>query len=105
MNTDGSEDRRWRDRERTEVEGGSAEAERTDRGVSGYSFDQCWDDYRMATLFCVAYPLVAGGQIDLGNERGVELVGEMARRSLTAVTDLDADSLLDRYEERPPFTG
>jgi len=68
-----------------------------------YSWDQCWDDYRVATLYCVAYPLIAGGSIDLGNERGVELVGRMAERSLTAVTDLNADELLERYEERPPI--
>jgi hypothetical protein len=52
---------------------------------------------------CVGYPLVGGGSIDLGNERGVELVGRMAVRSLTAVTDLDADELLANYEERAPI--
>jgi hypothetical protein len=72
-------------------------------GREGYSWEQCWEDYRAATLYCVAYPLVGGGSIDLGNERGVELVGQMAVRSLTAVEDLDADELLPRYEERAPI--
>ena len=76
-----------------------------DGGVSGYSWEQCWDDYRVATLFCVAYPVVAGGQIDLGNERGVNLVRKMALRSLGAATDLDVQDLLGRFEESPPFTG
>jgi hypothetical protein len=74
-------------------------------GVTGYSWEQCWDDYRAATLFCVAYPTIGGGQIDLGNERGVELVRKMAHRSLTAAVELDVDNLFDRFEERPPFTG
>jgi hypothetical protein len=72
-------------------------------GRGGYSWEECWHDYRAATLYCVAYPLVGGGSIDLGNERGVELVGQMALRSLTAVTDLDADELLPLYEERSPI--
>ncbi len=75
----------------------------TANGDGGYSWDQCWLDYRAATLYCVIYPLVAGGQIDLGNERGVELVGRMAERSLAAVVQLDADELLQNYEERPPI--
>jgi hypothetical protein len=69
----------------------------------GYTWEECWHDYRAATLMCVGYPLVGGGSIDLGNERGVELVGRMALRSLTAVTDLDADELLANYEERAPI--
>jgi hypothetical protein len=76
-----------------------------DGGVTGYTWEQCWDDYRVTTLFCVAYPVIAGGQIDLGNERGVDLVRKMALRSLNAAVDLEVDDLLERFEERPPFTG
>lgn len=68
-----------------------------------YTWDQCWEDYRVATLYCVAYPLVAVGQIDLANERGYELVARMAERALTAVTDLDADEFLGRFDERAPI--
>lgn len=69
----------------------------------GYTWEECWHDYRAATLMCVGYPVVGGGSIDLGNERGVELIAQMAVRSLTAVTDLDADELLPLYEERAPI--
>jgi hypothetical protein len=72
-------------------------------GREGYTWEECWQDYRAATLYCVAYPIVGGGTIDLGNERGVELMAQMAVRSLTAVTDLDADELLANYEERAPI--
>lgn len=73
------------------------------RGVAGYIWEQCWADYRAATLLCAVYPIVAGGSIDLGNERGVELVRRMATRSLTAITDLDADELLANYAEQAPL--
>lgn len=77
--------------------------ETVSRAAAGYSWDQCWEDYRTATILCAIYPIVAGGSIDLGNERGAELVRRMATRSLTAVTDLDADELLPRYAEQAPL--
>ena len=40
------------------------------------------------------YSVVAGGGMDPSNERGKQLVTEMANRSFTAALDLDADSLL-----------
>lgn len=64
-----------------------------DAGVQGYSFDQCWDDYRLATLFCLVYPLNAGA-VDLVNERAVALFTSMMERSVAAVLDLDALDLL-----------
>ena len=32
-----------------------------ERGVPEYSFDQCFDDYRRSAMFCLVYPVVAGG--------------------------------------------
>ena len=58
-------------------------------GVGGYSFDQCWEDYRRATLFVAVYPLNAGS-VDLVNDRAVELFVTMLRRSVAAILDLDA---------------
>ena len=66
-------------------------------GVTGYSWEQCWDDYRASTLFCLAYPVVAGGAIEPANDRGVALVRAMATRSITAITELRADELLERF--------
>lgn len=62
-------------------------------GVSGYSFDDCWDDYRLATLFCAVYPLNAGA-VDLVNERAVALFTSMLERSVAAILDLDALELM-----------
>lgn len=70
-------------------------------GVSGYSFEQCWQDYRTAAMFCLVYPVVAGGSIDLANERGLELATKMLDRSLSAIMDLKAHELLANYEPAP----
>lgn len=65
----------------------------TGSGVRGYSADQCWEDYRLATLFCACYPLNAGA-LDLVNDRAVALFEAMLGRSSAAILDLDALELL-----------
>ena len=72
-----------------------------DSGVKDYSFDQCWDDYRASTMGCLNYPVTAGGSIDLANERGLELATKMLDRSLSAIMDLKAYEVLDRFEDAP----
>ena len=72
-----------------------------DGGVKDYSFDQCWDDYRASTMGCLNYPVTAGGSIDLANERGLELATKMLDRSLSAIMDLKAYDVLDRFEDAP----
>jgi aminoglycoside/choline kinase family phosphotransferase len=66
-----------------------------ERGVQGYSFDQCLEDYRWTLLFCFAYPVIGGTMGDLSNERGVALATAMMERSATAIMDWDAGRLLD----------
>jgi hypothetical protein len=66
-------------------------------GVKNYSWEQCWEDYRVSVLFCLAYPVIAGGSIDLTNERGIALGNAMTDRSITAITELDGASLLERF--------
>jgi hypothetical protein len=72
-----------------------------ENGVVEYSWDQCWDDYRATTMGCLTYPVVAAGSIDLANERGLELAKKMMDRSLSAITDLKAYEILDRFEDAP----
>ena len=72
-----------------------------DNGVKDYSFDQAWDDYRAAVMGCLTYPVVAGGSVDLANDRGLELATKMLRRSLSAIDDLKAYEVLDRFEAAP----
>ncbi|HYF46975.1 MAG TPA: phosphotransferase, partial [Acidimicrobiales bacterium] len=58
-------------------------------GVEDYSYDQCFDDYRLAILFCSVYPLNAGA-LDLVNDRARALFETMLDRSASAILDLDA---------------
>jgi hypothetical protein len=64
-------------------------------GVNGYSFDQCWQDYRTTTLFLFVYSVMAAGSIDMANERGATLFSTIARRTLSAIDDLKAYEMLD----------
>jgi hypothetical protein len=65
-----------------------------ERGVKGYSFDQCLVDYRWTVLFCFAYPVMGGGLGDLSNERGHALAAAMMHRSAAAIADWKAGELL-----------
>jgi aminoglycoside/choline kinase family phosphotransferase len=63
-------------------------------GVRGYSFDQCWEDYRRSILFMIVYAVIAIGSLDLANERGVELFTTVLDRTAHAIEDLDADEFI-----------
>ena len=59
-----------------------------DSGISGYEFEQLWDDYGHAQLMGgLATSVVTGGSMDLSNERGRTLVATMAERHVTAALD------------------
>jgi hypothetical protein len=60
----------------------------------GYTAEQAWTDYRSATGNMTVYGVVAGGGMDPSNERGLELVTDMACRSFAAALDLDAASFI-----------
>jgi hypothetical protein len=60
----------------------------------GYPFDQAWQDYRRGTASMTALAVIGGAQLDPANERGRELVHDMAVRSFSAALELDAASLL-----------
>jgi hypothetical protein len=62
---------------------------------AGYTLADAWDGYRFATGFLTVYPVVAGGGMDPSNERGLQLVTEMATRAFTAAVDLDAASFIN----------
>jgi hypothetical protein len=66
-----------------------------EHGVTGYSLDQCWEDYRLSVLFLLVYSVIAIGSLDMANARGVELFTTISSRTLAAVDDLKAYELLD----------
>jgi hypothetical protein len=65
-----------------------------EHGVRDYSFDQCFNDYRLTAMFCLVYPVIAGGTLDLANERGLTLARTMLDRSITTILDLNCDEML-----------
>ncbi|MXY72266.1 MAG: phosphotransferase [Dehalococcoidia bacterium] len=62
-------------------------------GVRDYSFDDCFEDYRLATLWCVMYPVAMGGGM-AANERALEIAAEISKRSFNTILDLDSVSVL-----------
>jgi hypothetical protein len=65
-----------------------------EHGVRDYSFEQCLADYRMTAMFCLAYPVVGGGTLDLANERGVALATALLDRCVATIMDLDCDEMI-----------
>lgn len=65
-------------------------------GVTGYSVEQCWEDYREAALFCIVYPITVCGSLDLSIPRARALGDIFLTRSLDALTDLNAAEKLPR---------
>ncbi len=71
-------------------------ADLIERGVTGYSLDQCWDDYRMSLLqMCTAAVIVS--DLQGGNERGDELLDNLLLRPVVAAAEHDVHDLLPRF--------
>jgi hypothetical protein len=62
-------------------------------GISGYSFDNAWRDYRMSVVSQLAIPIV-GSFMPQANDRGRQLVDTMADRAMKAVEDHLPNELL-----------
>jgi hypothetical protein len=59
-----------------------------------YSRVDAWDGYRVASASMTAIAVIGGAHADPANERGRELLHDMAVRSFSAALELDAASLL-----------
>jgi hypothetical protein len=84
----GSVDMEMRRRdERTLI--GSYHAALVEAGVSGYSLDECWAHYEMASVGMLGYlvPLVAQVQLDNLNERGRTMMITLMQRYVAAIDD------------------
>lgn len=65
-------------------------------GVTGFSFDDCWEAYRFAVLCGLFVAIFTTGGMDVGNERGREMVRAVARRVDAAVSELQVADLLPK---------
>lgn len=64
-----------------------------EHGVTNYSFDDAWRDYRRSALVNLVIP-ISLAELDHGNERGVQLVRMLSDRAFGAAVELDALDLL-----------
>ena len=67
-------------------------------GVTGYSFEEAWGDYRHTHLYNWAYTSVVAGTMDTSNERTFAWMSQMIARQVATTMDLNLLDLL-------PFTG
>ena len=65
------------------------------RGITDYSFEQLWHDYRFGHLTSCSTAVLVGATFDLANERGIALVDALASRHFQAVVDHRSTELLD----------
>jgi Phosphotransferase enzyme family len=63
-------------------------------GVTGYAADDVQHDYRVAALFCLVYPVIAGGSLTVEDERHTVLCRTMFGRCVAAIADLDCLELV-----------
>jgi hypothetical protein len=63
-------------------------------GVTGFSFDDCWQAYRFAVLCGLFVAIFTTGGMDVGNRRGHEMVRAAVRRVDAAVSELQVGDLL-----------
>jgi len=66
-----------------------------EHGVTDYSFEQAWQDYRIMILGCLVYPVTVCGSLDLSNPRGKSLAECMLERNLVAIDELNCAEFID----------
>ena len=68
-------------------------AERLAEHGVDYPREELQRDYRLTTAWCFIYPVIGTGQIDIVNDRQLELLRTMFRGAATAIEDHDAIAL------------
>ncbi len=64
-------------------------------GVTDFTVEDAWEDYRRATLYVWVIAVVIAGTLDPTNERGRQWISVMLERSIAAIDDLDLITLMD----------
>ena len=64
-------------------------------GVKGYSYEQCWNDYRTAALYLFVYALVISGTLDPSTDRGRAFMSALMTRAVRTVEELGLFAMLD----------
>ncbi len=64
-----------------------------EHGVGDYDFEECWEDYRLSALYCLVYPVIVVGSLDLENQRQLATMSAVTERAASMIVDLDLDRL------------
>jgi hypothetical protein len=64
------------------------------RGVSGYTFEACWTDYRLGVLRQFSELVLISATVNVNAELSDQVVAATAGRLLTALAELDLLTLL-----------
>tara|TARA_Y100001970_G_scaffold21379_1_gene24369 strand:- start:694 stop:1782 length:1089 start_codon:yes stop_codon:yes gene_type:complete len=64
------------------------------QGISEYSVDVAWEDYRYGVLYLWAFASMVAGSMDAGNQRSAAWITEMVKRNIAAIEDLSCLELL-----------
>jgi len=67
-------------------------------GVTGYTLDDAWYEYRLGVLYVWNLAVIISGTLDMSNDRARRWISEMLRRSVAAMEDLDLLDLLSEIE-------
>jgi hypothetical protein len=67
-------------------------------GVDGYPWESAQADFAAAVLVALVIPVNAGASIELGNERGEDLLRSISARGFGAALDVDYESVLRPFE-------
>jgi hypothetical protein len=65
-----------------------------DRGVRGYSSDECWADYLKGTLVYAYIPVLAYSQLDISDDRAKKLATMLTQRHFGTIVENSAASIL-----------
>ena len=63
-------------------------------GVSGYTLQDCHEDYGYALLDLVSFVTLIGSTLDFANERGAQIVSAIIGRLADAMAEIDTERLL-----------
>ena len=65
-----------------------------ENGVSGYSFEDCLDDYRLSMIEIFVFWIVSGGYCNYEGERATTYLHNTLSRFAAAISDLASTELL-----------
>jgi hypothetical protein len=65
--------------------------------ASYYCFEECLEDYRFATLYCLVYAVIIICTVDPTKARGLANFHANFERVAAAITDLNAAAAMPRF--------